>query len=45
MVEVKKGVVELGYTEISIPGGITDNIKVVINGAYDILAKMKNTEE
>jgi cobalt-zinc-cadmium efflux system membrane fusion protein len=45
MTEVTKGISELGYTEITFPEGVTIETAIVINGAYDILAKMKNSEE
>jgi cobalt-zinc-cadmium efflux system membrane fusion protein len=45
MTEVTKGISELGYTEITFPKGITAETPIVINGAYDILAKIKNSEE
>ncbi len=45
MVEVKKGVSELDYTEVSFEGELSLDQKIVINGAYDILAKLKNSEE
>lgn len=45
MVEVKKGVSELGYTEIESGNGINNETELVLNGAYDILAKAKNSEE
>lgn len=46
MVKVKPGIQELGYTQIS----FLDNkdfkgMDVVINGAYDLLSKMKNSAE
>jgi len=43
--EITKGISEFGYTEIIFPEGITAETPIVINGAYDILAKMKNSEE
>lgn len=45
MVEIKKGISELGYTEIESGDGINDATELVLNGAYDILAKSKNSEE
>lgn len=45
MVQVIKGVSELGYTEIQLPKDINTESSIVINGAYDILAKLKNSEE
>ncbi len=45
MFEIKKGISELGYTEINLENGLNNSSLIVINGAYDILAKMKNSEE
>jgi cobalt-zinc-cadmium efflux system membrane fusion protein len=45
MMEVKLGVTEMGYTEVSTSGVDLSTKKVVINGAYDLLSKMKNSEE
>jgi cobalt-zinc-cadmium efflux system membrane fusion protein len=45
MKEVKKGISELGFTEIETDSGIDAQTKIVISGAYDILAKMKNSDE
>ncbi|MBA2610745.1 MAG: efflux RND transporter periplasmic adaptor subunit [Bacteroidetes bacterium] len=45
MIEVKKGIEELGYIEIILPEDITPETLIVTNGAYDILAKLKNSEE
>lgn len=45
MLEVRKGISELGYTEVELKGDLTKESTIVINGAYDILAKMKNSEE
>ena len=44
-IEVTTGVSENGYTEVILPEGFDRNIKVVINGAYDLLSKMNNVEE
>ncbi|RLJ79397.1 efflux RND transporter periplasmic adaptor subunit [Pedobacter alluvionis] len=44
MMEVKTGVAENGYTQVSF-GGQINNAKVVIKGAYDLLSKVKNAEE
>ncbi|WP_298152277.1 efflux RND transporter periplasmic adaptor subunit [Flavobacterium sp.] len=46
LVNVKVGVTELNYTELIFDEG-TDyqNWKIVTNGAYDLLSKMKNSEE
>lgn len=45
MLEIKKGISELGYTEVQLENGLSNESLVVVNGAYDILAKMKNSEE
>lgn len=45
MIEVTKGISELGYTEINLGNGVSNESLIVVNGAYDILAKMKNSEE
>jgi cobalt-zinc-cadmium efflux system membrane fusion protein len=45
MIQVTKGIAELGYIEITLPDGINIDAPVVINGAYDLLAKMKNSQE
>ncbi|WP_040298943.1 efflux RND transporter periplasmic adaptor subunit [Arcticibacter svalbardensis] len=46
MIAVKAGTNEVGYTEVLLPENFNrQNTQVVINGAYDLLAKMKNTEE
>lgn len=44
MMEVITGVAENGYTQVSFDGQMLDG-KVVINGAYDLLSKVKNAEE
>jgi cobalt-zinc-cadmium efflux system membrane fusion protein len=44
-VEVRTGMHELGYTEITLPDTVdraTTNI--VVRGAYSLLSKLKNTE-
>jgi len=45
MLEVTKGISELGFTEVEIKEGLSKESLIVINGAYDILAKIKNSEE
>jgi cobalt-zinc-cadmium efflux system membrane fusion protein len=45
MVKVNKGISELGHTEIIVSEGITAETSIVINGSYDLLAKIKNSEE
>lgn len=46
MVEVSTGISEGGYIEVQLPGN-TDlaTTKIVTKGAYDLLSKMKNSEE
>lgn len=46
MVKVSTGVTELGYTEVIFDDNFNWKVnKIVINGAYDLLSKMKNSEE
>jgi len=45
MLEVTKGISEFGYTEVVTKEGLNNESLIVINGAYDILAKIKNSEE
>ena len=45
IIEVRTGATELGYTEVKATGADLNAKKVVINGAYDLLSKMKNSEE
>jgi cobalt-zinc-cadmium efflux system membrane fusion protein len=45
MVRVIKGVNELGYTELQLPKDLSTESSIAIDGAYDILSKMKNSEE
>lgn len=45
MMEVNVGVTEMNYTEVRTSGVDLNTKKVVINGAYDLLSKMKNSEE
>jgi len=44
MVPVVTGVSESGYTQVTLPAG-TSTTKVVVGGAYSLLAKLKNSEE
>jgi len=44
MVEVKTGVAENGYTQVSFARQISE-VKVVTKGAYDLLSKVKNADE
>jgi membrane fusion protein, heavy metal efflux system len=45
MIAIEKGAVEMDYVEVKPIETLPQGAKIVINGAYDILAKMKNTEE
>ena len=45
MVEVSVGASENGFTEITVPKEINNTTEIVVNGAYDLLAKMFNAEE
>ena len=46
MIEIKLGVTESGFTEVIIPESVNVlNSQFVIKGAYDLLSKMKNSEE
>jgi len=44
MVEVTAGTREARYVEVQLPEGI-DSTRIVRTGAYDLLSKMKNSEE
>ena len=45
MIQVVKGVSELNYTEVQLPKAVSPESSIVIKGAYDILSKLKNSEE
>jgi cobalt-zinc-cadmium efflux system membrane fusion protein len=45
MVEANIGVSDGGYLEVQVPEGLDVNGKVVLKGAYDLLSKLKNSEE
>jgi cobalt-zinc-cadmium efflux system membrane fusion protein len=45
LVQITKGISEMGYTEVYLPQNCQADVKVVINGAYDILSKVMNAEE
>lgn len=45
MVAVKTGVSELGYTELILPKEFDRRSEIVIDGAYDILSRLRNSEE
>lgn len=44
LIPVTTGVSELGYTEVILPKDFGNRAEVVINGAYDILSKLKNSK-
>lgn len=44
MIPVTTGVSELGYTEVILPKDFNNQTEIVINGAYDVLSKLKNSE-
>lgn len=44
-VEIQTGLKEQGYTEVILPEGFDLKTNVVINGAYDLISKMLNSEE
>jgi cobalt-zinc-cadmium efflux system membrane fusion protein len=45
LIEIKTGIHENGFTEVIVPQEFSPNAAVVVKGAYDILGKMKNSEE
>jgi cobalt-zinc-cadmium efflux system membrane fusion protein len=45
MVEVITGLIDGGFIEVQIPEKMNVEGKVVLKGAYDLLSKMKNSEE
>ena len=45
MIEVAIGVSEDGYVEVTVPKEVNTNSEIVINGTYDLLGKMFNSEE
>lgn len=45
MVEIQIGNSELGFTEVILPDTLSQDIDVVVKGAYAILSKIKNSEE
>ncbi|WP_131538567.1 efflux RND transporter periplasmic adaptor subunit [Pedobacter nototheniae] len=45
MVEVTTGISDGGYIEVTLPAGRDFMGKVVLKGTYDLLSKMKNSEE
>ncbi len=45
MIPVKTGISDAGFVEVQLPENLNVNGKVVLRGAYDLLSKMKNSEE
>ena len=45
MTEVKTGISEAGYTEVLLAPGLNPGSKIVTQGAYSLLSKLKNTRE
>jgi len=46
MLKVGTGVAELGFVAVELPENFNrENKKIVVNGAYDLLSKAKNSEE
>ncbi|MBI3136025.1 MAG: efflux RND transporter periplasmic adaptor subunit [Bacteroidetes bacterium] len=45
MIEVTTGDAELGFIEVKLPEGFDMDSKIVVSGAFSLLAKMKNSEE
>jgi len=45
MVEVTTGETELGFVAVTLPENFELNTKIVVKGAFSLLAKMKNSEE
>ncbi|MDP2385778.1 MAG: efflux RND transporter periplasmic adaptor subunit [Bacteroidota bacterium] len=45
MLEVTKGISELGFTEVTLGNELSSQTMIVIKGAYDLLAKLKNSDD
>lgn len=45
MIKIKTGGTENGYTAVIFPKNLNTDSQIVIEGAYDLLSKMKNTAE
>ncbi len=45
MVAVQTGVSEQGFTEVALPVNAEPNSRIVLKGAYSLLAKLKNSED
>ena len=45
MTEIAVGVSENGFTEVMLPKDVSISADIVINGAYDLLSKMLNSED
>jgi cobalt-zinc-cadmium efflux system membrane fusion protein len=45
MIEIKTGIDESGFTEVILPEHLrASSLQVVVNGAYELLAKLKNSD-
>jgi cobalt-zinc-cadmium efflux system membrane fusion protein len=45
IISVKAGIADAGFVEIILPDSLNVQGKVVLKGAYDLLSKLKNSEE
>ncbi len=45
MIEINVGISENGFTEVTLPKDVPANADVVVNGAYDLLSKLFNSED
>jgi len=45
IIEVKKGISELGYTGILLNNDVSEASAIVIKGAFDLMSEIKNNEE
>nr|WP_295923241.1 efflux RND transporter periplasmic adaptor subunit [uncultured Dyadobacter sp.] len=45
MIEIARGISENGFTEVRSGDGIRKGARIVVNGAYALLSKLKNAEE
>jgi len=45
MIEIARGISENGFTEVRSGEGIRKGARIVVNGAYALLSKLKNAEE
>jgi cobalt-zinc-cadmium efflux system membrane fusion protein len=45
MTPITTGIIDAGYVEVQIPENLQTKGNIVLKGAYDLLSKMKNSEE